>query len=197
MRADTLLSLEAADSTTYIQAHRHVRIFKSDLQAQCDSMSFNTTDSILTMFKSPVIWSDSSQFTADTIEILLRDEQIYKVNLKNKGFIISTKDSIFFNQIKGKLVEVFFTEGKIDSMLVEGNAESIYFMQDEEDAYIGMNKSVCSKMSFDFENDELKDIYFLVNINSNLIPITEVNPEEKLEGFRWLDKERPKRKEEL
>lgn len=197
LKSDTLLSLEIKDSISYIQAYRGVRIFKSNLQAQCDSMSFNTLDSVLTMFHSPVIWSDSSQFSADTIEIFLKNKEIHKVNLRQKGFIINTADSIFFNQIKGKFIEVFFQDSKLDSMMVEGNAESIYFMMDDNDAYIGMNKSISSKMSFNFENEALKDIFFLVNVNSNLIPMRDVSPTDRLEGFRWMDKERPKNKEEL
>jgi hypothetical protein len=119
------------------------------------------------------------------------------VDLKQKGFIINTQDSTFFNQIKGKNIEVFFVDGKIDSMSVSGNAESLYFMMDEDDAYIGMNKSLCSKMSFTFEENELKDIYFHININSNLIPIQDVNPGERLDGFKWQELERPKNKNEL
>jgi hypothetical protein len=127
----------------------------------------------------------------------LKNGKIDKVNLKNKAFIVNTEDSIYFNQIKGKLVEVYFKEGVIDSMSVAGNAESIYFMVDEFDAYIGMNKSICSKMSFTFEESNLKDIYFYVNVNSNLIPMKDVGAEQTLEGFNWQPKIRPKYKEEL
>ncbi len=201
MRADTLLSTEIVDTigtaTNLVNAFHDVKIFKSNLQAVCDSMSYNTTDSIISMYNSPVIWSDSSQFSADTIDIYLRNEVIHKIDLKNKGFIINTNDSIFFNQIKGKLVEVFFVEGNLDSMSVTGNAESIYFMLDEQEAYIGMNKSISSKMSFTFEENDLKDIYFHVNVNSQLTPIQDVDPNEKLEGFNWQDKLRPKNKNEL
>lgn len=197
LKADTLLSLETPDSITLLHAYYNVRLFKSDLQAKCDSLIYNTTDSTITMYNDPVIWSDSSQFSADTIEIFLKNNQIDRIDLKNKGFIISTSDSIFFNQIKGKMIEVFFVDGNLDSMSVEGNSESIYFMTDDNDAYIGMNKSVCSKMGFKFFDNELKDIFFLVDVNSNLIPIQQVNPDEKLDGFNWQDLLRPKRKEEL
>lgn len=202
MKSDTLWSFEQIDSVdkkknTIINAFHDVKIFKSNLQAKCDSMSFNTTDSILSMFHNPVIWSDSSQFTADTIDIYLRNGKIDKVDLINKAFIVNTLDSLYFNQIKGKLVEVFFMEGVIDSMSVLGNAESIYFMVDESDAYIGMNKSICSKMSFKFEESDLKDIYFYVNVNSNLIPMKDVAEEQTLDGFNWQPEIRPKYKEEL
>ena len=201
LRSDTLLSSEITDTIgtkkTFLNAFNNVKIFKSNLQASCDSLSYNTTDSIISMFDSPVIWSDSSQFSADTIDIVLRNDEIYKIYLRNKGFIINTKDSFFFNQIKGKLVEVFFVDGNMDSMSVVGNSESIYFMLDEEDAYIGMNKSISSSMSFTFEENDLKDIYFDLNVNSNLTPIQDVDPRTTLEGFNWQDKERPKNKNEL
>ncbi|GLR16650.1 hypothetical protein GCM10007940_12650 [Portibacter lacus] len=200
MKSDTLVSYELGDSTakkTILNAYHDVRLYKSNLQAICDSMIFNTTDSVLSMYDNPMIWSDSSQFTADTIDIFLKDEQLYKVVLKNKAFIINTEDSIYFNQIKGKLVEVFFVEGAIDSMSVTGNAEAVYFMMDEQKAYIGMNKSISSKMSFKFEDSDLKDIYFYVNVNSNLIPMKDVNPEDTLDGFNWQPRIRPKDKKAL
>lgn len=201
LRADTLLTTEVMDTlgkeSNLLHAYRNVRLFKSNLQASCDSLSYNVTDSIIAMFDSPVIWSDSSQFSADTIFIYMKNDEIYKIDLRNKGFIINTNDSIFFNQIKGKLVEVFFIDGQADSMSVDGNAESIYFMVDDNEAYIGMNKSICSRMSFTFQENELKDIYFHMNVNSNLVPIQDVNPSETLEGFNWQDALRPKNKNEL
>ncbi len=200
LRADTLVSNEIKDSlnsVTLLNAYYNVKLYKSNMQAQCDSMSFNTTDSLISMYDSPVIWADSSQFSADTIEIFLKNQEIYKIKLKQKGFIINTKDSIYFNQIKGKLIEVFFVEGVIDSMSVDGNAESIYFMLDEVDAYVGMNKSICSKMSFTFKENELKDIFFFLNVNSNMIPIKDVDPNDFLEGFNWQDGKRPKNAKEL
>ncbi len=200
LKADTLFSYEIPDSAedkTLLNAFNRVKIFKSNFQASCDSMSFNTRDSVLSMYNDPIIWSDSSQFTADTIDIFLKDEQIHRVELKSKAFIINTEDSLFFNQIKGKFVDVFFVDSAIDSMSVVGNAESVYFMIDENDAYIGMNKSICSKMSFTFENSDLKDILFYVNVNSNLIPMKDVNPTETLDGFNWQPKIRPKVKEDL
>ena len=197
LKSDTLTSVELADSSRFLYAYHDVRLFKSDLQAKCDSLTFNTTDSIISLFDNPVIWSDSSQFSADTIDIYLKNGAIHQINLKQNGFIISTSDSIFFNQIKGKLIEVYFIDGDADSMLVEGNAESIYFMLDAADAYIGMNKSIASKINFKFADNKLKDIFFLVNVNSNLVPIQEVNHEEKLDGFIWQEKIRPKRKKEL
>ena len=201
LRADTLLSNEIMDTlgekNSFLNAFYGVKLFKSNMQANCDSMSYNTTDSIISMYKSPIIWSDSSQFSADTILIFMVNEAIDRIELRNKGFIINTNDSIYFNQIKGKRVEVFFENGAIDSMSVEGNAEMIYFMLDENNAYIGMNKSVCSKMSFKFEENELKDIFFHLNVNSNLTPIQDVNPSETLDGFNWMPKLRPKNKNEL
>lgn len=200
LRADTLLTTEYVDSTSetnLLQGYYNVRMFKSNLQAKCDSILFNTTDSMLVLFDDPVMWTDSSQFSADTIEIYLKNEEIDKILMKRNGFIINTSDTIYFNQIKGKNVEILFSEGAIDSMTVMGNAESIYFMKDDENAYVGMNKSICSKMGFKFFENELKDIYFDVDINSNFTPITLVDPMDRLEGFIWLDKERPKNKNEL
>src|SRR5690625_7843067 len=88
---------------------------------------------------------------------------IHDFLIRGNAFIITSPDSVFFNQIKGRDIKAYFEEGKLVRTDVEGNAESIYFPLDEENAYIGMNIIVCSKIDMYFVEIYVTGIDLLVH----------------------------------
>lgn len=201
--SDTLVSIEQTDTITndtnrILLAFKDVRIFKSDLQSICDSLAYHTTDSLFRFFYDPIIWSDTSQFTADTVLMQLANDRIDKIYLQSRAFIINSPDEKFFNQIKGKTSTAFFQEGELSNMLVEGNAESVYYALDEEKKYIGVNKTDCSEMMIYFGNNEVEGIKFFAQPKATLFPMEEANHKElQLEGFSWEANLRPKSMDDL
>ena len=187
-----------ADSVRVLLAYNEVRIFKSNLQAVCDSLAYTGADSTFRLFESPIMWSDTSQFVADTIRIKLRNDAIDRVLLQSKSMIVNSPDELFFNQIKGRQVDVDFREGEVDNMLVRGNAESVYYILDEAKAYVGVNHVKSARMRLQFANGELADIYFYDQPEGDLQPLKPVNQAPKLlEEFRWETALRPASKQDL
>ncbi|MCB0519950.1 MAG: hypothetical protein KDD27_13465 [Saprospiraceae bacterium] len=181
-----------------ILAYHDVRIFKSDLQATCDSMSYSTVDSMFRLFTNPIIWSDTSQFTADTVRIQLANDQIDRIYLRQNSFIINSPDEVFFNQIKGKHSTAFFEDGELRRVRVEGNAESVYYALDDEDAYIGVNKTLCSEMLIFFGDNEVEGIRFYTQPNATLFPMKGTDHAGlQMEGFHWQVEKRPATVEDL
>lgn len=202
MRSDTLVSQRrdtaAHDSSRLLLAYHNVRIFKRDLQAVCDSLTYSNADSLFHFFQSPVIWSDTSQFTADTIRIRLSKGEIDRIFLHTNAFIINSPDEVFFNQIKGKNITAFFMEKELRRMLVEGNAESVYYALDDRDAYIGVNKTICSEMMLYFGNNKVEEIRFYAQPKADLLPMKQANHNElQMPGFRWITDARPKSKDDI
>ncbi|RMF32125.1 MAG: hypothetical protein D6765_00760, partial [Bacteroidetes bacterium] len=200
--ADTLLSFAAdtarADSTRILLAFPDVRIFKSDLQGRCDSLSYAQPDSSFTLFFDPVLWSDTSQFSADTIRIQLAQEQIDRIFLFGNAFIINSPDELFFNQIKGKNSIAFFEDGELRRVRVSGNAETVYYPLDDDGAYIGVNKTLCSEMLLFFGDNEVEGIRFFAQPQATLLPMQRADHEQlKLPGFRWRIHLRPQSLEDL
>lgn len=196
MRADTLIS-ETIDSTEQkkILGYRNVKIYKKDMQGKCDSMVYNSTDSMITFFKDPVIWAEKNQMTADTISIQMANGAIDKVFMDINAFIIS-KDTIGnYNQVKGRHVVAKFDSVFIRQIVIDGNGESIYFALKEEDlSVIGMNRVLCSNMTLDFTDKDLRFIHFYVQPDAKFIPPQELmEPEKRLRGFIWRGKEKPSR----
>lgn len=186
-------SQQKATNLRTISAYRDVRIFKSDMQALCDSLSFNTTDSILTLYEDPIMWQDTSQLLADTIDVYLRNDALDKVHLKRKALVVTSPDLVFFNQVKGKDIFAYFDSTQLRRTDVRGNAEVIYYAQDEEGGYIGVNKTACSVISMDFRNGGIDFIRFLVGPSGRLDPMGGLNParQPRLDGFRWAVDTRP------
>ncbi len=184
------------DTTDFLTAYHDVKIYSESFQAACDSMAYNTSDSILTLYVRPVMWSDTSQFKGDTIIMYFDSSTIDQVDLFPKSFIMNSPDEVFYNQISGKRTEVFFTKGEIDSMTVMGNAQSVYYLQDESKAYVAVNKTICSGMVFHFE-EQLDHIDFDTEPTSNMYPMSTNHTTLQLEGYGWQADRRPNQKSDL
>jgi len=198
MTADTLSSFkpDTASDVRQLIAHRDVRIFKSDLQAVCDSLTFSSADSIFWFYKLdklPIIWSDTSQFSGDTIRMLLKNSKLDRLWLRQNSMVINSEDGILFNQIKGRNSTVFFRDDQAREMFVEGNAQAVYYALDDNRAYIGLNETSCSEMRLFFADNKVESIKFYQQPSGKFIPMDQAGREtKKLDGFFWDRARRPR-----
>ncbi|TDE16382.1 OstA-like protein [Dyadobacter psychrotolerans] len=196
IRADTLYSFEnKRDSTRKLIANKNVFIYKSDFQGKCDSLNYNTADSVIRFFTKPILWSDQHyQMEADTITAFLVNNNINRMLLKGKAFVI-TEDTLVkqFNQVKGRIINAYFAkENTLKQVLVDGNGESAYYAIDEKQKMIGLNRVECGKMNLIFEDNRVRRIAFVGKPDGQLIPPTKIKPQEReLEGFSWRIKDKP------
>ncbi len=196
LTADTLLAYRpdttGLDSSRVLLAYYDVRLYKSNLQALADSLVYLSTDSSFQFFYSPILWSDTTQFLADAITVTLKNDAVDQIFLENNGLIVNSPDEIYFNQIKGKTITAFFAEGEIQQMDVSGNAESLYYALDDDQAYIGLNQTVCSEMRLFFAEKIIDRISFFTEPKGSFLPMNQVDHEAvKLRGFCWETEARP------
>jgi lipopolysaccharide export system protein LptA len=188
----------AMDTIDYFTAYGNVRIFKSDLQGVCDSLIFNKMDSVFTLFKSPFVWSDSTQIYGDTLNLLMRSGKISAMNVYSGATILSSDDLIFFNQIRGKYLKALFSDGKISRMDVDGSAQIVYYLTDKEKAYTGINTTEASRMTFLLEDNKVTEIKNYIEPKSKVIPMKDADHEAlKVRGFTWKIEVRPKDRSDL
>ena len=194
IKADTLFSSQKEEQK-YLLAYHGAQLYKSNLQGIADSVSYNFTDSIIYMFQDPVIWSEDSQISADSLNIEIKNNTVDKMVLRQNAFVIS-KDSLEnFNQIKGREMDVFFNSGAIDHTDINGNGESIYFVQ-ESPGVTSMNKMICSNMGIYFKDNFVSELRAYRDVDGRLVPPTEIlDPEKTLRGFSWRVNEKPKLRE--
>jgi len=184
--------------TRIVMAYHKVKIFKSDLQTKSDSAFYSYADSIIRCYKNPIIWTQGSQLSADTIFMQLKNQKLDNMLLQHDGFIASTElDSSKFNQVKGKVLTGLFRNNKLWQMYVDGNAESIYYTV-EDSAYSGMNRTLSSRMRLQFEENKLKEVMVIRKPEGKYYPIEKIDKDQEiLKGFIWKPNERPKSKEEI
>lgn len=181
------------DSVRFITAYRDVRIYKSDMQAVSDSLSFNSLDSIFKLFYDPIVWADTSQFFSDTISLVMKDKNLDRIMLNSNAMMINPSEGELYNQVKGRNVMITFDSSQVKQMNVIGNAESIYYAQDEKKAYVGVNHVKSASMRMLFSEQKLKDIYFYDSPSGNLAPLAPIQGSPlKLEGFKWFIDKQPK-----
>ena len=84
-------------------------------------------------------------------------------------------------------------------MRVKGSqAESIYYAQDEDSSYIGMNRATGDVIDLYFKNDDLIKVLFVNDVKGKMYPMRQIPEEEqKLKNFIWLNDKRPKSRLEL
>jgi lipopolysaccharide export system protein LptA len=189
---------DSADNNRYLEAFHNVRIFSDSLQARCDSMFYSLKDSIFRLYEEPVVWGNKNQITGDTIYLFTKNKKAERLFVRENAMVVSLASGEMFNQVSGNVLNGYFEDGNIKYMRMKGNAESIYYVQDEDSAYIGVNKASGDAIDIYFENKELQRVVFVKDVKGVTYPIRDKSPEEmRLPNFRWLEERRPKTKYEL
>ncbi|MFC0776217.1 OstA-like protein [Terrimonas alba] len=193
------LVVNEKDSTNrYFEAYSNVRIFSDSLQSVCDSLFYSFKDSVFRLYKDPVVWAQKSQITGDTIHLYTKNKKADKVEAFENSFLINRLEDDVYNQIKSSRMDGWFIDGNIDSVRAQAFAECIYYIQDDDSAYTGINQSQCDIIDIYFENKELDKVVFRSAVTGTIWPIKQKSPQEmQLQGFRWLDERRPKTKYEM
>jgi lipopolysaccharide export system protein LptA len=194
LSADTLYAIESeilADKR--ILAYHNVKVFKLDLQGKADSLAYFLADSVIRLYNDPVLWSNNSQITSDSIKLLIKNNIVDKMFLNKNAFIASEDSLKQYNQVKGRNMVAQFDANTISEITVNGNGESLYYILSENDTLlVGLNKMLCSDMVMRFANNDLDNITFYKNPESKLIPPHEIlKKDTQLEGFSWRIAERP------
>ena len=193
------VSSNQKDSIRYFLAFHNTRIFNDSLQAVCDSLYYSTEDSVFRMFRNPITWNGKSQLTGDTMYLFTKQQKPERIYVFNNALVINESAPQLYNQMSGRTLNGYFTDGNIDYVRMKGSpAESIYYPQDEDSAYVGLNRSSGDVIDVYFVNKEVNKVKFVNDVNGILYPMDQVPAERKrLQGFKWLDNRRPKNKLEL
>ncbi|HAO15097.1 MAG TPA: hypothetical protein DDE71_06010 [Tenacibaculum sp.] len=186
-----------------IRIFNDVKIFKSNLQGKCDSIHTSQISNLTQMFKNPILWSGKSQITGDTIQ-LLSDKQTNKLDslfVRKNGFIIE-KDSLAiddFNQIKGRDIFGKFDGNDLKTMLVKGNAESLYFNRSDKTKKLEtITKEIASDIEFTLEDNQITQTKYFKKSEGKTFPPSEFPADEKrFNGFIWRGKEQPLTMEDI
>lgn len=198
LHADTLEMSTLDSAAREIKAFYGVRFYRTDMQGVCDSMQFNTQDSILYMYNNPVLWNEQYQIYGDTIEIFMNDSAIDYAHVKQFAFAVQHIDSTYYNQLKGNDLKAYFEGQAVRQIDVEGNAESIFYPLENDGAKIGLNETKSGFLTIWVKENKLDKLKIWPNPVGSLTPIPDLKPEQKtLKDFYWYDYLRPKNKDDI
>ncbi len=194
LSADTLYAFNDSLCDRILSAYHRVKFYRADFQGTCDSLSYTRGDSLVQMFHSPVLWNDSNQLTANYIQFELGGGKIKSMDLVGSSFIISREDSTKYNQISGMNMHGTFEGNRLKLVDVYTDGITIYYpKEEEENAYIGMNRAESKDIRIYLEERKIDRIVFISEPKGNLTPVEDVPADETLlPGFRWLENLRPK-----
>jgi lipopolysaccharide export system protein LptA len=180
-----------------LSAHHHALLFKSDLQGKADSMFYSASDSIIRLYVKPMLWTQGSQLSGDTIHLQMRNRKLNNMELFPNAFTVNIEenDSTHFNQVAGKRMRGFFVDNKMSQMYVDGNAETIYFNRDSG-RVTEMQRSLTSRIKVNFRDNKVANVKWLIKPEFRYGPISKFKEDERLlKNFIWKPKDRPVSKE--
>lgn len=199
LHADTLKTVQ--DSIFKIlKAYHNVRFFRDDFQGICDSMQYNTQDSILRLYKDPVLWNETYQIYGDTILLYMQDSLPDYAHIKEFAFAVSEKDSVkkLYDQLTGLDMKIHFKEKEIEKIFVSGNAESIYYPEERDKSIIGLNKTLSGFMDIHLLDKKIDKMIIYPSPQGSITPLELVPSTELfLKNFVWFDYLRPKNREDI
>ena len=197
LHADTLRSDVDTLGYKVLKAYSKVRFFSIDMQGKCDSLVLSLQDSVVHMFRLPILWAQGNQMTADHIEIETKNQKPTRMNLLNKGFIVQ-EDSAGFNQIKGKkIIGLFRDDNELYRVNAYEDGETVYFIRDGEDV-TGVNKLKSTDVVILIEDRKAQEVNHIGNPEGEMIPPNEFDQDElTLSGFKWQIKLKPVDKHDI
>ena len=183
-----------------VHAYPHVRAFRNDMQAICDSLVFNSKDSCMTMYKDPVIWNANRQMLGEEIRAYMADSTIRFAHVIGQALSIEQMpDSVHYNQITSSEMKSYFEKGEMKMTEAIGNVQTVYYMTNDKDSsLVGLNYLETDTMRMYLGAARKLDKIWTNKFTSTMYPITQVPPAKyKLPNFAWFEDLRPKDKNDI
>ena len=197
VHADTLkvvtFNIETDSVYRKIHAYHHVRAYRTDVQAVCDSLVYNSLDSCMTMYDDPIVWNYNQQLLGDRIDVFMKDSLIDHAHVINNAFSIQQlkSDTALYNQVSSKEMFAYFIEGKIHETRAKDNVLIGYYFEEGDSVAIIYNYQETTEMRMFLKDRKLERVW-TPKTSGTMYPPNQIPPDKKrLDGFAWYDYVRP------
>lgn len=195
LQVDSLATNPKDSMYRLVKGYRNVRVFRNDFQSVCDSLVALSSDSTILLYIDPVMWNQDNQITSDLIKIYTKNSQLDKAEFIDHPIMISQIDTVAYNQISGKLITAFFRNNKIYRNDVDGNVQTLYYMQEEGDPDpMSLMYILSGSATYYIDNNTVTSIVYRSQPDCTIYPIDKI-PESQilyLEDFKWDGERRPR-----
>ena len=198
--ADTLFTeeLHYADSalqdSTYhrVRAYYGVRVYRDDMQMVCDSLVYLDSDSTIHLYHTPICWNENQQIAADSIVVYIKNGVAEHVTGTPNAICVMQDTLDIFNQMSGKEITAFLTDGDVHTIDVSGNALTIYYPKEDDGSYVGLNTTESSFIRAYVKDRNIYRLRFTKETTGILYPIDQIPVDaERLPQFFWANEIRP------
>jgi lipopolysaccharide export system protein LptA len=198
LHADTI-KMTTIDTIREIRAYYGARFYRTDLQGVADSIQYSTADTILRLYRNPILWNEAFQITGDTINILFNDSTVERMHVLNYAFVSEEVDSTYYNQLKGRNLTAYFDAGELHQLVMEGNGEALYYLLDAVDAApLQLSKTAAPFITFWINNRKIVRGKWDPEPTHSVYPLPDLTPELKfLQNFVDYNYLRPKSREDI
>ncbi len=195
---DSIFKKTINDSVRFFKGYHNVKMYSDSIQGKCDSLYYSLIDSTFKFYKDPIIWSNGNQISGDYLLLTTNNKQADQFIVDQNAISISSTGDGLFNQLSGSKMIGIFKEGEIDSIHAIGESQSLYYLQDDDSAYVGMDITEANDIIMTFKNRELKKVIWVKGAKGTTYPFNKI-PDDKrqLKNFKWLEAIRPKSAGEL
>lgn len=194
MHGDTITAyVDHVDSMRITNVYHKVRFYRSDLAGLCDSLSFSERDSIMYLYRHPVVWSDERQIFGNVIYVHLNDSAADWARLPDFGFMAEHIGEDCFNQLSGTDMTVWFNDSTLRRMYVEGNVQMIVFPMEADSTYNKYFSVESSFMDAYFKDNAIESIHLWPETPGTVNPLYLAKRSSYfLPKFQWYDDMRPR-----
>lgn len=182
----------------FVKGFRNVKIYRTDFQAVCDSLTARSLDSTAHLYLKPVLWNETNQITSEVMDIYTANSQIEHAEFVGTPMMASQFDTVYYDQIRGKEMFAYFADNDLYRVDVNGNVQTIFFQKDGMPQQVVMMAVIESgDATFYIEERQLAKIVYRTNPVWPIYPIDRIPADVSmyLEGFKWEGDRRPTRNE--
>lgn len=181
-------------------AFNHVRAFRTDVQAVCDSLVLTSIDSCLTMYHDPIVWNTGRQLLGEVIKVYMNDSTIREAQVIEQALSIELLDEKeHYDQVSSRQMNAYFVDGAVRRMVSIGNVKSIYYVQDSKDSTLtNLNYMETDTMKVYVSPTRKLEKIWVPKAVGTMYPITQIPPDKyKLPEFVWFEYIRPTSPEDV
>jgi lipopolysaccharide export system protein LptA len=199
MHCDTLvITFDSLQNAQEMLCYHHTKFYRDDLQGMCDSLVYLFEDSVIQMYFQPLLWANESQLSGKFIHLSMENGAIDRMYVDTNAFVLSHDTLDNFNQVSGRNMVIYFSDNSVHKVDVTGNAQTVYFVRNDDGELVGVNLSISSDLRVILGKKGIKDIIYLRHPDASL------NPKEKLsrralflKGFHNYEYLRPQSKMDI
>ncbi len=199
VHGDTIRTyLQMPDSSRVMCAYPNVRFYRTDVQGVCDSLTFQSADSMIFMHRHPIVWNLERQVMGNVIQVHLNDSTVDKAYLPEYGMMAEHIDEEFYNQLSGKKMTAYFIDGQLHQLDVDGNVMAIMLPQEKDSTYNKLVEAEGSFLKVMLKGQQMEKLNLWPDVTGKVTPLFIAKKSQYyLKGFQWYGNIRPKDRYDL